>query len=87
MDTTTATVATGIVVTLGQWNKQKKVTSKVLVGTAGVAIFLALIANANEKLASQFATLILVAAIMFYGIDIAELVAGGSRQGFGSKPK
>lgn len=87
MDTTTATVATGVVVAVGQWSRKKKVDVKIVVGTAATAIFLAVIGSSNEKLASQFAVLILVGAVFIYGIDIAETLAGGARTGMGDKPK
>lgn len=87
MDTTTATIATGLVVVVGRWSDEKKFDSKAIVGMGALAIFLALIGSENEKLASQFATLILTGAVLIYAIPIAEKLGGGAKQGFGSKPK
>lgn len=87
MDTTTAMVATGLVVVVGRWADEKKFDSKAIVGVGATAIFLSLIAASNEKLASQFASLILVGAVLIYAIPIGEKLAGGAKQGFGSKPK
>lgn len=76
MDTTTAAVATGVVVAIGRWSQKKKFDSKVIVGTAVVALFLAILGSSNEKLASQFAVLILVAAVLTYGVDIGKSLGG-----------
>lgn len=85
IDTTTAVVTTGIVVVAGRWAKKKQVEVPVIVGTAATAIFLSVLSSANEQLASQFGLLILVGAVLIYGIDIAEMLAGGHRTGMGSK--
>lgn len=74
MDTTTAAVTTGVVVAAGRWSQEKKVDAKIFVGTGIVAIFLAVIASNNEKLASQFAVLILVSAVLMYGVDIGKKI-------------
>lgn len=87
IDTTTAMIGTGLVVAGGQWARKKNVPVKVFVGTAAAAIFLSVLSSADEKLASQFAVLILVGAVLIYGIDIAEMLAGGYKTGMGDRPK
>lgn len=73
MDTTTAVFATGIVVFTGQWAKKDEGPSiKLVVGGMVLALILAGMSQANEKLASQFATLILVGALLMYVIPIAK---------------
>lgn len=73
MDTTSAVVATGIVVFTGQWAKENEGPSiKLVVGGMVLALFLAAMSQSNEKLASQFATLILVGALLTYVIPITK---------------
>lgn len=73
LDTTTAVVATGIVVFTGQWAKKDEGPSvKLVVGGMVLAVMLSAMSQANEKLASQFATLILVGALLTYVIPITK---------------
>lgn len=73
MDTTSAVVATGIVVFAGQWAKKDEGPSiKLVVGGMVLALFLAGLSQGNEKLASQFAVLVLVAALLTYAIPITK---------------
>jgi hypothetical protein len=73
MDTTSAVVATGVVVFAGQWAKEDEGPSiKLVVGGMVLAVFLAAMSQSNEKLASQFATLILVGALLTYVIPISK---------------
>lgn len=72
MDTTTSLVLTGGVVALGQWSQKKSVSIRMFVGIGFVAIILAALNNANPKLASQFAALILVAALLMNVIPISK---------------
>lgn len=66
MNTTTSTVAAGAIVIAGRWSQDKGFDLKVAIGTAGVALILSLMAQANEKLAQQFGLLILLAACFAY---------------------
>lgn len=67
MDTTQSVVLTSLVVVAGQWAKKDKGPSvKLVVGGMVLAIFLSAMSQANEKLASQFAALILVGALLIY---------------------
>jgi hypothetical protein len=73
MDTTTAVFATGIVVFAGQWAKEDEGPSiKLVVGGMVLAVFLSAMSQSNDKLASQFATLVLVGAILTYAIPITK---------------
>jgi uncharacterized membrane protein len=73
IDTTTAAVATGVIVTAGQWAKEDKGPSiKVIVGMVFLAYFLSLMSAGNEKLGSQFAVLILTGAILVYAVPITK---------------
>jgi hypothetical protein len=73
IDTTTSAVATGVIVTVGQWAKEDKGPSiKVIVGMLFLAYFLTLLSAGNEKLGSQFAALILTGAIFVYAIPITK---------------
>lgn len=66
MNTTTAAVATGAIVTFGTWAQEKPLTIKIAIGTGGVALILSLISQSNESLAQKFGTLILLAAAFAY---------------------
>lgn len=73
MDTTTLTVLSVVIVTVGQWSKKDgKVSIKLVVGGMVLAIMLAAMDSANEKLARQFAALILVTVLLTYMIPIAK---------------
>lgn len=73
MDTTTSVVATAVVVTAGQWAKNNKGPNiKVVVGGMVLAVILSAMSQGNEKLAQQFAMLVLVAALLTYAIPITK---------------
>ncbi len=73
MDTTTAAFGTAVIVTAGQWAKDGKGPSiKVIVGMLFLAYFLTFMSAGNPKLASQFAVLILVGALITYTIPITK---------------
>lgn len=72
IDTTTSVMATGIVVTVGRWSQEKKLEFRIFVGFGFLAIFMAVMQSGNEKLAQQFAALVLVAAVMYYGVPIGQ---------------
>lgn len=73
MDTTTSVVATSVVVLAGEWAKHDKGPSiKLVVGGMVLAVFLSVMSQSNDKLASQFATLILVGAVFNYAIPITK---------------
>lgn len=73
MDTTTSVVATTVVVLAGQWAKNDKGPSiKLVVGGMVLSVMLSIMSDANEKLASQFAALILVGAVLAYAIPISK---------------
>lgn len=72
MDTTTSVVATGVVVTAGRWSQDKDIPFRIFIGFGFLAIFLAVMASGNQKLAEQFGALILVAACMTYAVPIGK---------------
>lgn len=72
MSTTGPVVLTGMVVTAGRWSQGKTLTMRIVVGGAVLAIMLAAIGEANEELAGKFAVLVLAAAVLTYGVDIAK---------------
>ena len=76
MDTTTSVVATGVVVSVGRWADEKEIAPKMFIGLGILAVFLAVFQAGNEKLAQQFGTLILVSAILIYGVPIGKAVGG-----------
>lgn len=71
MDTTTSAVLAVVIVTVGQWaEKDGKVSIKLVVGMMVLTLMLSALDSANEKLARQFAALILVSAVFTYAIPI-----------------
>lgn len=76
MDTTTSVIATGITVTVGRWADEKPVTIKTFFGLGILAIFLAVMEDGNSKLAQQFGMLILVSAVLMYGVPIGKRLGG-----------
>lgn len=76
MDTTTSVITTGIVVTVGRWSQEKELNMKMFIGFGALAIFLSVMQAGNEKLASQFAALILVSAVLIYGVAIGKKLGG-----------
>lgn len=73
MDTTTTTVLTVVIVAAGQWAKKDGTISiKLVVGGMVLTLILSAMAATNEKLAQQFALLILVAALLAYAIPITK---------------
>lgn len=76
MDITTSVAATGITVVAGQWSREKSIGIKQFFALGILAIFLAIMESENEKLAQQFAMLILVSAVLIYGVDIGKKLGG-----------
>lgn len=74
MDTTTAVVATGVVVTAGRWSEDKDIPFKIFVGFGFLAIFMAVLSSTNQKLAETFAVLVLVSAALMYAVPIAKKI-------------
>lgn len=72
MDTNTAVVGTGVVVAVGRWSKGEPISIRQFVGIGVYAIGIAMLGASNAEFASQFATLVLVAAFMAYMIPIAK---------------
>lgn len=72
MDTSTSALLTGVIVTAGQWSQGKGLTVRVILSAVFLAIMLTVLSQANEKLAKQFALLILVGAVITYTPSIIE---------------
>lgn len=72
MNTTTAVVATGAIVVAGKWANDEPLSVKLAVGVGAFALALTLIGEANDKLASQFALLVLILAMFRYVPAIAK---------------
>lgn len=74
MDITTSVVATGAITAAGKWANGDSLDVKLAIGVGAFALILTLIAQANEKLASQFALLVLLLAMFRYVPGIASKV-------------
>lgn len=73
MDTTTSVVLTVVIVSVGQWAKKEgSISIKLVVGMMVLAIMLSALESGNEKLAKQFAALILVGAVLVYAVPITK---------------
>lgn len=72
----TSVIATGLIVVLGQWVKSEEVSIKTFVGMGALIVFLAVMQDINSKLATQFAVLILVSAVLIYGVPVGQKIAG-----------
>jgi hypothetical protein len=72
MNTTNAVLMTAVVVVAGRWANEKPLSIRIAVGTAGLALFLAVLNSSSPDLASKFAVLILLAAVFQYGPGIVK---------------
>lgn len=72
MDTSTSALLTGVIVTAGQWSNGKGVTARVILGSCFLALVLSVLSEANEKLAKQFGLVILVTAVLHYGVSVTD---------------
>lgn len=72
MNTTNWVLLTGLVVVAGHWANGKPLDIRLAVGTAGIALFLAVINASSPELASRFAALVLIGAVFIYGPGIAK---------------
>jgi len=73
MDTTTSAVLTVVIVTVGQWAKKDgKISIKLVVGMMVLVLMLSALEQGNEKLARQFAALVLVTALLMNVVPIAK---------------
>lgn len=66
MNTTTAMVGTGVVITAGKWSNGEHLSISIAVGVGAAAIGLALLSAADEKLAGLFAWAIFFGAALKY---------------------
>lgn len=72
MDATTSAVLTGTVVTVGRWSQGKGLEAKVVIGAGVFAIGLSAIASGQPEFAGKLGALVLVGALLTYGIPIAK---------------
>lgn len=72
MNTATSVVLTGAIVAAGQWSKSKQITMKMIVGVGVLALFLAVIAEADAPLAEKLGLLVVVGAVFIYGPDVVK---------------
>lgn len=72
MDTGTAIVATGVVITVGHWSKGEQISIRNVVGLGVGAISLAILQQMNPKFAEQWGVLILVLAVLMYLVPITK---------------
>jgi hypothetical protein len=71
-DTTTIALASTAIVVGGQWAQDKPLTPRVIVAGGFLAFSLALMDAFSSDLARGFAILILVIAMLAYGVPIVE---------------
>jgi hypothetical protein len=69
--TSSAVVLTGVTVATGRWAKDQKIGIQPVIALGFVGLVLAALSASNDVFASQMATLILVAAVLTYGLPIA----------------
>lgn len=66
MNPLSAALLTGVIVVAGKWADGKTPNVDNAIGVAGIAIGLALMEQANEKLATSFAWLIVLSVTIVY---------------------
>lgn len=67
MNTTSAAVLTGTIVTVGQWSAESELSPRYIVGGAFLALALGALNEMSPELAARFATLIVVVVLFRYG--------------------
>lgn len=70
MNPMSAILLSAVVVVAGKWSQDKQLDIKLVVSGAFIAIVLSVMSEANDKLARQFALLILVSIVFVYGPTI-----------------
>ncbi len=81
MDATSGLVLTGAVVSVGRLAEGKGVDLRIWVGVVVCAYVLATVDGVRPKLASQISLLILVTAVLTYGLKIAQKLNGINKIG------
>jgi hypothetical protein len=71
VNTTNSVVATATIVAAGKWANDETISVRIVIGGAFLAIGLSLMEQANPKLASRFALLVLTVAAFMYVPHIA----------------
>jgi|tagenome__1003787_1003787.scaffolds.fasta_scaffold20984420_10 hypothetical protein len=73
-DVTNTVFLTGAVVVVGRWAADEPLNVKIVTGGLFLALTLSAIGNANESFAALVADVLLVTAILSYGLPIATLI-------------
>ena len=76
MNPGTSAIATAVIVILGKWSKGEKLELRLIIAAGFLAMLLALLNEAEPKLASKMALLIMVTAGLVYGVPVAQRVIG-----------
>lgn len=72
MNPANAAILTGVIVTLGRWSEGKKIDIRVVVGVTLLALFLSIMSQTQNKMATGFSLLIVIAALLKYTIPISK---------------
>jgi len=72
MNATSLVIAAAIVVAVGTVVQDKKFDIKAAFAAAVVALFLSMLANVDEKLATLFAGAVLLTALYMYAVPISK---------------
>jgi hypothetical protein len=66
MNTTTTTVGTGLVIAAGKWANGEHLDITIAIGVGALAVSMAIISNANERLANILGAAIFFGALLKY---------------------
>lgn len=83
MNAGSALALTAAVVALGRWARDERLEPKVILALGFIALMVAILKEGNDKFARQFATLILVGAVVMNGKDIFEKFNPSTEKGVG----
>lgn len=72
MSATNSAVLTALFVTGGRWAKGDKLDVKVFVGAAVYFVGLSVMSNMDTRLAQDFGLLVLVGAVLVYGVPLMQ---------------
>jgi hypothetical protein len=74
-----AALVTGVLIVLGKWARNQSPNIDNAVGVVGIAVILALIEQANEKLSRAFAVLIVVSVAAVHLTTIVKAAGFGKK--------
>lgn len=94
MNTTNWLLLAGAITVAGKWSRGEDISPKTVIAIVFLALFVAVMGEVDEDLASAFAALILVAVLLANGDDIIKRlnpdkigVVGGDKPGSASRGK